>query len=308
MSDETKPDDPRPNDRTDVAAGDPVSAARPADWSDLFAYAKTVGKWGLFVLATTVAVALTSWLAVKLGVPVPTPAPPPAPTAEETAKAVVEVVKQAQEENTEYYCGRVETIRDQIVTRPWPVKTLTWTVLPAGYRGTISPIQIREAFAVAFAAWGAHLEMEIKYVESADQALAVCRFGDIDGNGKVLAWSELADGTKTVKHQLYDSGERWEISARPTQIDLVRVVAHEAGHLLGLVHADPDSGQLMAPMYDRSIRLPTATDVKRLYAMGYAPKPLPPGGQPTIPNLNLTIDAAQILRALDEAGYKVEKK
>lgn len=273
-------------------------------WNKLKDYGVMLGKWSLFVVATTLAVAFTSWLAVKMGVPVPTAVPPPPIIVSDAPPP-----QQAVESPTQFYCGRVESITDSFTTRPWPKEVrgkLTWNVSQSGLRSGLSPMRVKEAFVAAWASWSSKVLIDPVFVEDASQALITIRFGDIDGSGRVLAWSELADGTATPKQQLYDAGERWEIEAQPTQIDLVRVAAHEIGHVLGLVHDTEDSGTLLAPIYSRTVRFPTERDIKRLLAMGYEPRPVPPGTKPSLPPITLTFDAQQILDAFEKAGYEIK--
>ncbi len=263
-------------------------------------YVVKLGTWLLMVSAMLVATIGGTYLANKLGVSSPpVVVVPPAPQTKVLAK----------EEAPIYFCGRVEELVDNLNTRPWPLKQLSWNVNTQGYKGGISEIRLQEAFKVAWAAWGAYLDMTVVNTLDPSKAHVVSKFGTIDGGGNVLAWSELSDGTLVPKNQLYDAGEAWEIEANPTQIDLVRVACHEIGHALGLTHDDPGSHALMAPVYDRQVRFPTSRDVSRLLALGYKAKvkdPNDPG--PTIPPLNLTIDAKVIMDALDKAGFKVEKK
>jgi len=235
--------------------------------------------------------------------------PPPLPPV--IVEMPVEVAAKIEPERVEplYFCGRVETVRDEFKTRPWPVKRITWNIDTS--KSPLPSTQVLEAFRVAWASWAAHLDIEPAFVDKPAEALVYSKFGVYDGSGKVLAWSELADGTETVKHQLYDQDEKWGVfSGSGAGIDLVRVAAHEIGHVLGLLHDEGKGDALMDPIYSRALRFPTEKDVKRALELGYKPKPAPkndptPMG-PLILSVPVTIKADDVVDALRKAGFKVE--
>jgi len=207
-----------------------------------------------------------------------------------------------------FFCGRTESIRDSLTTKPWPVKRITWHIDTSA-----SPLpeqQVIEAFKAAWNSWAAGIDIEPVYVEVASGAMVRSRFGDYDGSGKVLAWSELADGTITTKHQLYDRAEKWGAFAGGGSgggIDLVRVAAHEIGHVLGLFHDEGRGNALMDPIYSKTIRLPTEQDINRALTMGYKPaakSPIPMG--PLTIQFPVSAEADAVAEALRKAGFKVE--
>lgn len=264
------------------------------------AYAKKLGPW-LVLLA---AMALVNWLTSR-GVNAP-PIPLP-PIAENTAAPpVAQTLPPGPPADVLYYCGRVETLADALVTKPWPVKDIPWSVDTSGYSGTLTQAQIVEAFDVAWKAWAKDLDISPRFVESAEAALVRCHFADIDGSSRVLAWSELADGTKEPKNQRYDRAERWTIAQSPSQaqIDLVRVACHEIGHVLGLVHDDVGTGSLMEPTYSTVVRFPTARDTQRMIALGYKRRPTTTPAPQII--ISAAVDPEKMAELLRKNGYDVK--
>lgn len=256
-------------------------------------------KWGIQVALILVVAALSAILA-RIGVKVDLP-----PVVVAEAPPAIEIAAEPL-----YFCGRVETVRDELKTRPWPVKKITWHIDTT--KSPLPSAQVVEAFRVAWASWAAHLDIEPAFADKASEALVQSKFGQYDGSGKVLAWSELADGTTTPKHQLYDQDEKWGVfGANGPGIDLVRVAAHEIGHVLGLLHDEGKGDALMDPVYSRTLRVPTEKDVARAIALGYKPKPvskndpMAPSG-PLVIDFKVSAKAEDLAEAMRKAGYKVE--
>ena len=125
--------------------------------------------------------------------------------------------------------------------------------------------EVKVIFEEAWLAW----QKVCGILPSYDSNAAVVRshFGRIDRRGGTLAWSELAplNGRRFLE-QKYDTRELWhlDISTQPQsfKIDLLAVATHEMGHALGMPHLRGNTGDLMNPIYDPSIRTPQEGDIK----------------------------------------------
>jgi hypothetical protein len=142
----------------------------------------------------------------------------------------------------------------------WPMKRITWTV--TGRLPGLSDQELIDAYAEAWKSWAAICDIQPEYTTNARTANVLMGSGRIDGPSGTLAWSELpcSAGSSSTLQQKYDTGENWIVAANPRGgIDIVRVAAHEVGHVLGLPHIA--SGNLLQPMYSTSIRRPQAGDI-----------------------------------------------
>ena len=125
--------------------------------------------------------------------------------------------------------------------------------------------EVKAIFEEAWLAW----ERVCGILPSYDSNAAVVRshFGRIDRRGGTLAYSELAplNGRKFLE-QRYDTRELWYLDFHTPppsyKIDLLAVATHEDGHALGMPHIGGNTGDLMNPMYDPSIRTPQEGDIK----------------------------------------------
>ncbi len=197
-------------------------------------------------------------------------------------------------EEDRFFCS--QTIQRLGAFAKWPGANprLPWHVDVSGHRGSMTAAEVLEAFRLAWAWWAEQAEITPVMVGSVADALVRKHFARIDGLNGILAWSELADNTNQPKTQRYDNSENWRNSETLAGgMDLVRVAAHEIGHVLGLEHDSPSAAALMRPSVSEGIRKPTARDFDRLYALGYKkrttpiPDPVPP--LPPVPDGYLRI-------------------
>jgi hypothetical protein len=196
-----------------------------------------------------------------------------------------------------------------------PGPKIFWTVQPKAYPEFGLDVEdVVGAFTDAWAAWDKGAVINATYVPwgSANQPTNVAsHFKFIDGPGNVLAWSELADGTKRTLTQRYDD-ERWSREAKSGRISMKQVAMHEIGHALGLQHDANNSGALMAPVLNSKIDEPTPRDFERLFALGYDRRvALPPPPNPKEPKfipLPVLVKESDLIDAVRAAGHKVDDK
>lgn len=276
-----------------------------------------MGTWFLVFLAMTAAAVVAALVTKYLGVTVQ---PPPVMVeGADQAKAHAAMQKMAAKDDEPpppdvlHFCGLRENLLDRLTARPWPNKTIKWSIDTDEYVGPLRRAQIVEAFDVAWKAWARDLDIQPTYVTDEDAADVRSRFGVVfdddgqpDGPSGILAWSELSDGSGRPRRQMYDRAEPWTISGNPgqAQIDVVRVAAHEIGHAMGLVHAPVGTPELMAPTYSRVIQFPTDGDVARAAALGYPRRTTGSSPAPTI-ELKVSADPEKLAELLRKAGYKV---
>lgn len=177
------------------------------------------------------------------------------------------------------FCGVTEHVRTANGLCRWASPALTWTIT-GGLAPRISAADQRDAYAEAWGYWTSVCGIEATYTANSKTANVLMGAGAIDRGGNTLAWSELPCGSAPQLKQLYDTHETWVIAERPNrqQIDLVRVAAHEIGHVIGIPHLS-DPGALLAPMYNPAVRRPQASDIaeaRKRYGPPKEPAPPPP--------------------------------
>jgi len=156
----------------------------------------------------------------------------------------------------------------------WPLVRVTWSVvadLPGFARETF-----RAAAEEAWSYWSAVCGILPQQIQgpAANVVIGIQSLGP----GGVLADCQLPCGAtigSTVRMRV-DTEEAWVLAENPppTKIDLVRVLAHELGHAIGIPHIG--SGNLMAPTYSSAIRRPVAGDVAEAVARYGLVPPRPP--------------------------------
>lgn len=142
---------------------------------------------------------------------------------------------------------------------------------------------MKSAAQKAFDRWAAVCDIRASHIISpAEAADILMGVGRIDGPNGVLAWSELPkERGLSPLNQRYGSNEQWVVAdtVPTTKIDLIRVMAHELGHALGIGHLQ--AGNLLAPTYSTSINRPQSGDIaeviRRYGPPRVVPSPAPPG-------------------------------
>ncbi len=117
-----------------------------------------------------------------------------------------------------------------------------------------------------------------EYTEIASQADIRMDAGTIDGSGRTLAWSELANGSDRPLKQMYDSAEAWAAAVAQADwngsgIPLYLTRMHEVIHALGVGHSPGDD--IMAPFLNTKVWTITGWAQRELLARYGAAPPRP---------------------------------
>ncbi|MEO2046463.1 MAG: matrixin family metalloprotease [Pirellulales bacterium] len=141
----------------------------------------------------------------------------------------------------------------------WNKTHLLWFI--ADRLPGISIETLTAAYKEAFASWQAIAGVTFQQTASQSNADIVLLSRPIDQESGVLAEAELPVGDDRQLRMWLDTAESWDQDGNVLQseIDLVAVIAHEAGHILGIGHIS--EGNLLAPYYDPSIRNPQQGDI-----------------------------------------------
>jgi hypothetical protein len=172
-----------------------------------------------------------------------------------------------------------------------PPMNMLLTYHIAGRLNGFSDTDMQNSFASALSSLSAVCAIDFVPTATPNNANILYNVGDIDSPGDTLAWCELPcgpDSPESTMKCLVDNSEPWVDSVQPSngQMDIVRVVAHETGHGVGLEHGP--QGALLAPYYDPSIRVPQQWDITELqkrYGPHQVESPTDPSQPPPGPSV-----------------------
>lgn len=118
-------------------------------------------------------------------------------------------------------------------------------------------------------------KLTARNVGTPEEANTLVECGPIDGALGTLAWAELANGDPNmIGGMMFDNGDAWQVApgrlSPSNQLDVYRVILHEAIHRVGLPHDTRGQGALMDPLYSLDVDDVTDLDIERLQAL-YGP-------------------------------------
>lgn len=144
----------------------------------------------------------------------------------------------------------------------WPKNDLTWKFV--NYTLDIPQHEISGSFNKGFGVWSAATPLNFREVFAEDKADIQITFKKLDTPGQVLAqaWFPTNGTMEFDESELWS----WKLPIGAAQVDLATVVAHEAGHTIGLEHSTVRGAQ-MAPVYNGPMRFLTQDDISRAQAL-----------------------------------------
>ena len=159
-------------------------------------------------------------------------------------------------------CCRPDNPHHASAGSKWGKLNLTWKF--SNYDSDIPQNEISDSFNKGFGVWSAVTPLtftEVLFDQKADINIS---FKTLDTVGQVLAqaWFPPVGTMEFDKSELWS----WKLPIGRGQVDLATVVAHEAGHVIGLEHSNVQGSQ-MAPVYAGPMRFLAQDDIRRAQAI-----------------------------------------
>lgn len=159
-------------------------------------------------------------------------------------------------------CCRPDNPAMAAATSKWGKNNLTWKFV--NYTLDIPQHEISDSFNQGFGVWSAVTPLEFREVFADEKADINITFKRLDTPGQVLAQAWFPP----VGTMEFDESETWswKLPLGRGLVDLATVVAHEAGHVIGLDHSNVRGAQ-MAPVYAGPMRFLAEDDIRRAQAL-----------------------------------------
>lgn len=143
-----------------------------------------------------------------------------------------------------------------------PPHRLAWAF--TGQFDGLEALQALGALAEAWNLWAGVCGIKPTFTSEWEAANVLITTSEIHGAYTSLANSDLYDGRQHYRI-VFNRNNPWVIAETPERgkIDLVRVAAHEIGHVLGIRHPPEGIDCLMAEKYSARVRSPQEWDIAR---------------------------------------------